>query len=148
MKNLKSFMLILSVALILGAIAVGSCSAQVPTNYLKVKGQIFNEYNANIIVYVQNDESVNEWSKVASRNVSKRYKLRLATDKNYQVFFMSDAGHTKVIHIASGEPGTYLEYIDIDFEGSSERHACMYQNENGYYTFQTKIEFYVKASLE
>jgi hypothetical protein len=148
MKTIKSFMLILSVCLILGAIAVGSCSAQAPTDYLKVKGEIFNEYNATITVYASDDKSIDAWSKIASKTVSKKYRLRLATDKDYQIFFMSDAGHTKVVHIKAGDPGTYLEYIDIDFEGSSERHACMYQNDEGYYTFQTKIEYYSTASLE
>ena len=148
MKNIKSFMLIFSVALILGAILVGSCSAQEPTNYLKVQGEIFDGYNANIIVYVEESAANNEWSKVVSKNVSKRYKLRLATDKNYQILFMSDAGHSKVVHITAGISGTYLEYVDIDFEGSPERHACMYQNNDGYYTFQTQIEYYSTASLE
>jgi hypothetical protein len=148
MKNFKSLMLMFSVALILGTVITGVCSAQEPTNYLKVKGEIFNDYNAKIIVYVQEGLENDEWSKIASRDVSKKYRLRLATDKNYQIFFMSEAGHTKVIHIASGSPGTYLEYIDIDFEGSSERHACMYQNDEGFYTFQTKLEFHSRASLE
>jgi hypothetical protein len=147
-KTLFNFMAILAVTLITVTILVGTCFGQEPDNYLKVKGEIFNNYNATITVYVEAEGTFNEWSKVASKTVSKRYRLRIATDKSYQVFFMSDAGHTKVIHITRGEPGTYLEYIDIDFEGSPEKHACMYQNDDGYYTFQTKGEFHSRASLE
>jgi len=144
MKKIKDVMLIFSILLVLGAIFVGSCKAQEPNNYLKIKGEILNDHNANITVYVDKNNDDN-WTKVANKNIHSKYKLRLATDKNYQVFFANEYTPTKVVHIKAGEPGMYIEFVDINFEDSSERHACMYQNDKGYYTFQTKITY---ASLE
>ena len=143
-RNFKSLMLLFSIVLLVGTIVIGACSAQSSQDYLKIKGIVSNDYNAAITVYSQNVES-DEWTKVATKHISTKYRLRLATDKNYQISFISDEGFTKIVHIKAGEPGMYLEYVDIDFKGSSERHACMYQNDDGYYTFQTKIAY---ASLE
>ena len=136
MKKFQNFMLLLAVTLIIGAVLVGSCSAQAPTNYLKIKGHILNDYTAEMTIYCQ-DEATSNWNTVIQKNVKNNYRIRLATDKNYQLIFMSDVGHTKVVHIKKGDPGMYIEYIDIDFEGSPERHK-----------FQTKIEFYSNRNEE
>ena len=145
--KVKNAMAIFAVLLIFGAVLVGSCSAQSSNDYLKIKGNIVNDHNADITVYSQDDSS-DDWTKVDTKKISTKYRMRLATNLNYQIVFVSDEGKTKVIHIKSGDPGAYLEYVDIDFDGSKERNACMYQNEEGNYTFQTKIEYNSTASIE
>lgn len=139
-------MLVLSVVLILGAIVMGSCSAQESTNYLKIKGKILNEYTADVYVYVQ-DEVTDKWVRTTAKRNKSKYNLRLATDKNYQIFFIGNGAPTKIVHIKSGEtPGMYHIQLDIDYTDCKERYACLYQ-ENDNYIFQTKMEFFT-ASLE
>jgi len=135
-KNLFNFMAILAVMLIGGAILIGSCTAQEPTNYLKVKGAILNEYNANITVYTLNQDS-DTWDEVAQKTVSKRYKLRLATDKDYLVLFINDEGDAKAVRITAGDPGMFVEFIDIDFDDTDEAQAYMSQFDEYSYTFET-----------
>lgn len=146
MKNIKSFMLIFSIVLILGAIVVGSCSAQTTTNYLKIKGKILNEHRSDIYIYAQ-DETTDKWIKTTSKSNKSKYTLRLATDKNYQIVYISDSGQTKILHIKKGEFGMFIEFVDIDFSDNKEKHACLYQKNNYEYAFQSKVEIFT-ASLE
>lgn len=130
-------MLMFSLTLILGAITVGSCSAQESNNYLKVKGEILNGYNANIVVYTLNADS-DQWEEIAQRKVSKKYRLRLATDKDYLVLFVNDDGDGKAMKIKSGDPGTYLEYVDINFDNVNDLEAYLYQSDEYTYAFSTE----------
>ena len=147
MKNFKSLMLIFSVALILGAVLMGSCSAQTSTDYLKVKGEILNDYAADLYVYVQ-DESTGEWTKIVNKKSKKKYRLRLATHLNYQVVFVGIAAPTKVINIKAGNSGRWIVTLDIDYNDRRERNMCMYQGKDDLYVFQTRIEYGPRASLE
>lgn len=146
MKRIKDLMLISSVILILGAIVFGSCTAQTPTDYLKLKGKILAEHKADINLYIQSNETA-EWIRIACKYDKSKYNLRLSPQHNYQVFFSSTAGPTKVLHIKSGESGMWIANIDIDFENSSEKNAYIYQEED-IYVLQTKIEYYKTACLE
>jgi len=137
MKKIKSIALLGVIALLMGTIITGACSAQEPTNYLKVKGAILNEYNANITVYTLSETS-DTWDEIAQKNVNKRYKLRLATDKEYLILFVNDDGDAKAVRINKGEPGTFVEYVDIDFNDKEEAQAYMYQSDEYTYAFQTE----------
>jgi outer membrane lipoprotein-sorting protein len=145
--KVKNAMAILAVLLIFGAVLVNSCSAQSSRDYLKIRGNIVNDHNADITVYSQDFET-DAWTMVATKKISTKYRLRLATDVDYKIVFVSDEGSTKTVHITAGDPGIYLEYVDIDFYGSNERHACMYQNNTERYVFQTKNEHNSTASIE
>ena len=61
--KVKNAMAIFAVLLIFGAVLVGSCSAQSSNDYLKIKGNIVNDHNADITVYSQDDSS-DDWTKV------------------------------------------------------------------------------------
>lgn len=139
-------MAIFAVALIMGAVLIGSCSAQENTNYLKVKGVVLNDYKTDVTVYIQN-EITNEWNEITTKKDKSKYSLRLSTDNNYKIVFMGNSGDIKTIYIKSGDPGMYFEYLDIDFT-NKEKYACMYQTENERYYIQTKIEYEGIASLE
>jgi len=146
MKNIKSFMLIFSIVLILGAIVVGSCSAQTTTNYLKIKGKVLNEHRSDVYVYIQ-DETTDKWIKNTSKSNKSKYTLRLATDKNYQIVYISDSGPTKTLYIKKGESGMFIEFVDINFKNGKEKYAYLYQKNRYEYVFQSKIEIFT-ASLE
>jgi len=144
--KIKNFMAILGMALIMVAIIIGSCSAQGNMNYLKIKGEVLNDYKTNVIVYGY-DEVSDVWNKISTKENKSKYNLRLATNKDYRIVFMSDSGPTKTVNIKSGDPGMYIEYLDIDFD-DNDKYACMYQK-NGYrYSIQTEIEYSNVASLE
>lgn len=128
MKTLKSFMLILSIALVLGAVLVGSCSAQSPTNYLKVKGKVIGADHADVQVFALN-ESTNTWEEVIHKTDKTRYNLRLSTNVEYEVFFTADNGYIKHLHIYSGKNGMWIKPLDVDFTKNT-LHASMYQNED------------------
>lgn len=133
-------MLLFSIVLLVGTIVMGACSAQSSQDYLKLKGNILNEHKADVYVYVQ-EEGTDLWRKISEKKQRSSYSLRLATDKDYQVFFISNAGPTKVVHVKSGKEGMYYEYVDIDFEGSTKRHASLYQDEEDTYKLQTSIQY-------
>jgi len=142
----KNFMAVLATLLIMASILIASCSAQGNTDYLKVKGEVLNDYRTDIIVYSLN-KVTDEWNKITTKKDKSKYSLRLATDTDYKIVFVGNAGFKKVITIKSGDPGMYLEYLDIDFK-NKDKYACMYQTENERYKIQTKIEYKSIASLE
>lgn len=135
-----------SVALIMGAILMGVCSAQESTNYLKVKGEVLNDYKTDITVYSLN-KVTDEWNKISIKKDKSKYNFRLSTNEDYKIVFMGNSGDTKTITIKKGEPGIYLEYLDIDFT-NEDRYACMYQKNKFRYYIQTEIEYGSMASLE
>lgn len=136
-------MLILSMILILATVLIGICNAQEPTNYLKVKGQILKEHVADIYVYQQNDVT-KKWERKIVKTNKTKYKLRLATNKNYQIVYISESGPKKTIYIKKGNPGMFIEYVDIDFKDSLEQYAYMSQNKKYEYVFQTKLVYFAK----
>ena len=142
----RSFMAIMAVMLIAATILIGSCQAQVQTNHLKVKGEVLKDYKTDITVYSLN-EVTDEWNKISIKKDKSKYNLRLATDKDYRIVFIGKSGDTKTITIRKGDPGIYLEYLDIDFT-NKEKYACMYQKNKSRYHIQTKIEYESMASLE
>jgi len=144
MKSAKSFMAILSVILILGAIMIGSCSAQTNTNYLKVKGHIVNDYTADIYLYAQSEDD-EAWEQVKQKRNKNRYSLKLSTNIEYQIVFVGASGPNKVIHVKSGNPGTFIEYVDIDFNKNNGKHATLSPVPNDRYKFTTSLEY--RASL-
>ncbi len=144
MKSAKSFMAILSVILILGAIMIGSCSAQTNTNYLKVKGHIVNDYTADIYLYAQSEDD-GAWEQVKQKRNKNRYSFKLSTNIEYQIVFVGASGPNKVIHVKSGNPGTFIEYVDIDFNKNNGKHATLSPVPNDRYKFMTSLEY--KASL-
>ncbi len=140
MKSAKSFMAILSVILILGAIMIGSCSAQTNTNYLKVKGHIVNDYTADIYLYAQSEDN-GAWEQVKQKRNKNRYSFILSTDIEYQIVFVGASGPNKVIHVRSGNPGTFIEYVDIDFNKNNGKHATLSPVLNDRYKFETSLEY-------
>ena len=139
-------MAILSVVLIMSAIILGSCNAQEQTNYLKVRGVVLNEHKSDVMVFIY-DEVNDKWNKVSAKENKSKYKLRLATDKDYKIVFMSTSGGMKTISIKSGDPGMFIEYLDIDFS-NDEEYACMYQKNSYRYDIYTDIKFGTIASIE
>jgi hypothetical protein len=133
-------MAILSMALILGVIIMGSCSAQTSTNYLKVKGQIVNDHTADIYLYAQSEED-GAWEQVKRKNRKNRYSFKLSTDVEYQIIFVGVSGPNKVIHVKSGNPGTFIEYVDIDFNKNNGKHATLSPVPNDRYKFITSLEY-------
>ena len=127
MKNLKSFMLLFSIALILGAVLVGSCTAQEPMNYLKLKGKVVSDNTTDIHVYSFNEVS-SEWEKIESKYQKKKYSLRLSTSLEYQVHFMADNGSSKTMYIQPGEEGMWITYLDVDFNKTNSTRALLCQN--------------------
>ena len=128
MKQLKSFMLLVSMALIIGAVLIGACNAQETTNYLKVKGKIIGSNATDIQVFEYNDVSC-EWEEIHRKVKKSKYFMRLATDKDYKVFFTADNGYIKSLHIHSGDPGMWIKPLDVDFNNTGNLNAMMYQND-------------------
>jgi hypothetical protein len=142
----KNFIAVLSMILIASAILVGSCNAQEQMNYIKVKGVVLNDHKSDVMVFIY-DEVNDKWNKVSTKENKSKYNLRLATDKDYKIVFMSTSGGMKTISIKSGDPGMFVEYLDIDFS-NGEKYACMYQKNSYRYNIQTEIEFGTIASIE
>ena len=129
MKTLKNFMAILAITLITATILIGSCFAQQPTNYLKVKGEIIGSKHTEIQIF-EYDETKDEWNEIRLSMKKTKYFMRLATDKEYQVFFTADNGCIKRLHIHSGNPGMWIKSLNVDFTKTNSIHASMYQNES------------------
>jgi len=122
-------MAIVAVALLVATVLIGSCSAQEPTDYLKVKGKVIGS-NATDVQVFEYDDVECKWVQTYEKERKSSYSLRLATDKEYQIFFTASNGAIKTIHIHSGEPGLWVKMLDIDFEKTSNLKAMMYQNED------------------
>ena len=129
MKTLKNFMAILAITLITATILIGSCFAQQPTNYLKVKGEIIGSKHTEIQIF-EYDETKDEWNEIRLSMKKNKYFMRLATDKEYQIFFTADNGYIKRLHIHSGNPGMWIKSLNVDFTKTNSIHASMYQNES------------------
>jgi hypothetical protein len=126
MKNLKGFIIILSVTMVLLTILIGSCSAQTPINYLKIKGEIKNSEITNVVVL----KEISKDNFEVIENVKKRnkYYLRLDTKYNYLVFFTSDKNITKKLEIQSGKPGMWIQKLNIDFNADKKVNAKLVQD--------------------
>lgn len=145
MKTVKNFMMLTAIALIMGAVIIGTSSGQSTTDYLKVKGKILNDHSSDIYLF-EYDEVQNDWVKVKEREDKSSYNFRLATNKDYRIVFISDYGPIKKVQISAGKSGRYIEYIDIDFNKTNTRYAFLRQNDVGYYDMKARLE-YLTANL-
>lgn len=55
------------------------------------------------------------------------YSLVLNPQLNYQIFFLSNNGQVKVIHIDAGDKGMWEKEVDVDFDKAYIKHAKIYQ---------------------
>lgn len=143
MKKTKSAMLIFGLMLILTTILVGSAKGQSSTDYFKIKGDVVNDYKADIYLYAKVDGT---WEQVSSKLNKDRYSFRLATNIDYRIVFLGHGASTKVVTIKAGDPGLYLEYVDIDFNKNKSKYAFLEQTSNDRYSF--RLEEYYTASLQ
>lgn len=128
-RMMRNFMLLFSTILILGSISVGTSHAQEPENYLKLKGKVLNEQRADIVIYAQSND---EWVECSSKSNKSKYSLRLSTNKDYKIVFTYSDDATKTLFVKSGDPGMYLEFIDIDFKNKNSNKKYMLQKKHRY----------------
>lgn len=97
-------------------------------NVLEIKGQFIGGYEAEINVYSYID-SLDKWVNIYSLEEKKDYSIRLNPEEDYQVWFLSPGGGTKILCIESGNFGTYSLSYNIDFSISSKLFSVLYQDD-------------------
>lgn len=97
-------------------------------NYLEIKGSFIGGLEAEILVYHYVDSS-KLWVNVYSIDKIKDYSIRLSPEEDYQVWFLSPEGDTKILCIESGMHGTYSLKCDIDFFVPSKLFSKLYQDD-------------------
>lgn len=129
-NNLISYMIMITISLLITVLSIGIVSGQSnPQNYLKIKGKILKGYFADIDVfcYIHNSE---EWHKINSKSNKSNYSIRLDPKSNYQIYFTSNQGQTKVLHVDAGHSGMWIKEIDVDFDQGYMVHAKISQTDN------------------
>lgn len=99
-------------------------------NVLDIKGSFIGEYKAEILVYHYVD-STERWVNDYSIEQKKDYSIRLNPEVDYQVWFLSPEGGTKILCIESGTFGTYSISCDIDFSLPGKLFSKLYQDDEG-----------------
>ena len=100
--------------------------SQTDGNYLKLKGNILGKYKAQVQVFAY-VESADKWVTTYDKSNRSRYCLILDPQTNYQVWFSTTEGQTKILHIGAGDKGPWHKYLDIDFSDEGSSYAYMQQ---------------------
>ena len=127
-KNIALFFTIQFIMLMIGfTILIGSASGQSnPQNYLLLKGKVLNGYTAEIAAFQYFDDT-GKWDMIYSKKNKTYYSFLLNPQQNYQIFFLSNDGQVKVLHIDAGNKGMWEKEVDVDFDKVNIKHAKIYQ---------------------
>lgn len=123
---LVGFVIITFIAFLASDSVLGQSDQQ---NYLNLKGEILNGYSADIELFKYVITS-NEWISIYYKRNKVKYNFKLDPQFNYQVFFLSNQGQIKVLHVDAGEKGIWTKEVDIDFDQEHLLHAKIGQSVN------------------
>lgn len=101
------------------------------TKTLKLKTEVSGKHKADIMVFAW-DETSSKWVKTLEQNHKKKSNMYLDPEVDYQIWFTSADGLTKVLHIERGEAGAWYEEVVVDFNDKSNRYARFYQKNWNY----------------
>src|SRR5690606_7073441 len=135
MKTLKSILMIFSITMIVVMGGLANAQETTQQNYLKLKGKILANYTADIQVWkYQPDKET--WSMVYDKTEKSKYAIRLNPQCNYQIFFTSNKGQVKVMHVDAGNAGPWLMKLNVNFNSPNTNYAKIYQDpKKKHYTF-------------
>ena len=126
-KNINSLLTVLLIITFIGIITTDSVLGQTnQQNCLKIKGKIINGYTAEIAAF-QYSDNTSKWVMIYSKKNKTNYSLVLNPQLNYQIFFLSNNGQVKVLHIDAGDKGMWEKEVDVDFDKAYIKHAKIYQ---------------------
>jgi len=133
---MKTFIIIALAMLTMSFVNIDSepvKNAEVPQsaqNILYFYGNV--DRDVTILIYERSSDNYC-YDLVLNQEVNEDYLLELNPTKQYQIWFSTDNGIRKIIHVDSGMFGVFYKNFDIAYEKSTLSMLYMYQDSYDYH---------------